>query len=922
MDWQLLPFVAEAPLEQVGGKALNLMRLTRAQFPVPSGFVIPIACYTAFVQHNALTPLITEALAELPPDNPAALEAASARIQAAFHRGEMPPNMFEAIEQAWRDLGAKPVAVRSSATAEDLPDLSFAGQQDTYLNITSPAALREAVINCWASLWTARAIGYRARAGIPPQEATLAVVVQQMVASDVSGVLFTANPLTECRTEMVIEATFGLGEALVSGQVEPDQYIVAHEGQSWRIKEKKQGAKAVVIRPDAAGGTKEETLDNANQQALPDAVILQLAQWGQHIQEHYGAPQDIEWAVLDPQGAAHIWILQSRPITSLYPLPENLPVTPFRALLGIHLIQGIHAPYTPLGRDVLVQLLLGVGYLFSQKVDLTTQTAIYDAGERLYLNISGILRHRLGRRFFTKFIGNMDPPTQRILQQSILPHPEFQPTGGLFAPRMLLRAVRFVGEMLFRMMRAWRNPHAARERFEHEVQRRLQPLEKAFQMAEQDPWQALQATVDAMPLLERFFPDVLLPHAFSMVLAGWLPFLGVLRPQAKKAAQALNQAELADLPMTISRGLPHNVTTEMDLALWEIAKQLRDDETATAWLQANTPEALATAWQAQDVPPQVRDLLTPFLKRYGARGVGEIDIGRPRWSEFPQHIFHTLQGYLRITDRQQAPDMVFEQGEAQALVAAAQLEEAVRQLPFGRLRARLVRWAVGRYRALGGTRESHKFALVRLVAQLRYALMAAGQHLHEQQALEQPEDIFYLRLNEITQAIAQKRITQEWRAAIQARRAIAEREERRQRLPRVLLSDGTAYYEAPPITDEALADNPNVLRGDPVSSGIVEGRARVVENPQEAHLQPGDILVCRGTDPAWTPLFLVAGGLVMEVGGMMTHGAVVAREYGIPAVVGIHNATERIQDGQWVQVDGSQGVVILKEETTPAVEMG
>lgn len=913
MTVELLPLTAKATLEEVGGKALNLMRMARAGFPVPPGFVVPTDAYRAFVAQNGLQAVIAKALADAAPDAPFALEAASARIREAFYRGQLPAGLPEALERAWRDLGAPPVAMRSSATAEDLPDLSFAGQQETYLNVVGAEALQQAVLGCWASLWTARAIGYRARNGIPHEEAALAVVVQQMVPADVSGVLFTANPLTGRRTETVIEATLGLGEALVSGRVEPDQYVVVREGGGWRIREKKLGTKATVIRPAPEGGTWIEEEEHADRQALPDPLILRLTEWGARIHDLFGSPQDVEWAVLDPEGEARICIVQSRPITSLYPLPENLPPEPLRVLVGLHLVQGLHDPLTPLGREVLLVVLLGAGRIFGYPVKLREQTFIFEAGERLWFNIATILRHPIGREVFQRFFSAIDPPAVRLVRQ-LLDDPRMCPGRLLLPPRVLVHIASFALRMLAAVLQAWRDPEAARRRFEEAVQEALQPLDTALGAAAGgDPWAGLQAVVEAVPRMDRFFPEVMLPKGFTMVVAGWLPFFGVLQRQARRAAQALGDPTLAHLPLEITRGLPHNVTTEMDLALWDIARRLQENPKASAWLRDGSPEALAEAWCRGEVPAAVREALAPFLERYGARGVGEIDIGRPRWGEDPQQVLHTLQGYLRITDPEQAPDAVFARGAQQAQDALERLDAAVRGLPGGWLRARLVRWAADRYRALGGTREAPKFAAVRMLDRVRRALLAVARDLHALGELERPDDIFYLRLDELARCVAARRILPEAREAVQQRRAVAEREARRRRLPRLLLSDGTTFYEAPPEAPIEVADDARVLRGDPVSPGVVEGTVRVVFAPHEAHLQPGEILVCRGTDPAWTPLFLVAGGLVMEVGGVMTHGAVVAREYGIPAVVGVHRATERLHTGQRVRVEGTTGVVVVLE---------
>jgi len=912
MTWALLPLTAEASLERVGGKALNLMRMTRAGLPVPSGFVVPTEAYRAFVDKNSLEKVIVDALADLNPKDHAGLEAASARVRDAFRGGCCSAGLDAAIVEAWREMGAPPVAVRSSATTEDLPDLSFAGQQETFLNVTTPEALLEAVVSCWASLWTARAIGYRARVGIPPHEAALAVVVQEMVPADVSGVLFTANPLTGKRTETVIEATLGLGEALVSGRVEPDRYVVVREGERWRVVEKKLGAKTMVIRPKAEGGTEVVEAPHADRLALPDAVVLRLAEWGARVQALFGHPQDVEWAVLDPGGEVRVWLLQSRPITSLYPLPENLPLEPLRVLVGLHLIQGIHEPLTPLGREVLMRLLLAAGRIFGLDVTPQEQTLLWEAGERLWINVAALLRHRVVRRIFPRFLGAVDPPTARLIR-GLLDNPRLRPERTFLPPRYLGRALRFAGRALRTVLSSWRDPEAVRTRYQSLIREAEQDFDARLRrtMEATDPWQGLAAALDLLPAFVRVFPEVIIPWGFPLTMAGMLPFALILQREARRAARALNDPGLATLAMEISRGLPHNVTTEMDLALWEVARRLQQDPEAAAWVQEHDPDALAAAWAEGRAPTAVREALTPFLEAYGLRGVGEIDIGRPRWTEDPRQVFRTLQGYPRITDPDQAPDAVFARGAARAAEAQARLEAAVRRLPGGRLRARVVCWAATRYRALGGTRETHKFVAAKRLGRLRQVFLAVDRRLYEQGELERPEDIFYLTTDELARCARDRRVFPEMREAIRERRKRAEREARRQRLPRVLFSDGTAFYEGPAEAPTAAEEEGRVLRGDPVSPGVAEGTVKVVHNPHEADLQPGDILVCHGTDPAWTPLFLVAGGLVMEVGGMMTHGAVVAREYGIPAVVGVHDATRRLRTRQRVRVDGSQGVVTV-----------
>ena len=392
-----------ATLALAGGKGTNLARLAAAGFPVPGGFLATTPAYRAFVAANGLAAVIEAALAAIDFGDPAALEQASQRIRAAFEKSVMAPAFVAAVAAAYVALGSPPVAVRSSATAEDLPDLSFAGQQDTYLNIQGLDMLQQAIVRCWSSLWTARAIGYRARNDIPQAEVALAVVVQEMVASEASGVLFTANPLTGKRTETVIDATLGLGEALVSGQVEPDHYVI--DSASTTILRKTLGAKATVITGKAGGGTLTTTTHNAAVQAIPDPVIVELAHLGQRVAASFGSPQDIEWAWADGK----LSLLQSRPITSLFPLPEGMQPEPLKVMMAFSAVQGIFEPLTPLGQDTMKLVLSGGGRVFGYDVDIERQETFYTAAERLYIDFSPVLGNAIGRKVLPKIVTAIDP---------------------------------------------------------------------------------------------------------------------------------------------------------------------------------------------------------------------------------------------------------------------------------------------------------------------------------------------------------------------------------------------------------------------------------------------------------------------------------------------------------------------------------
>jgi pyruvate,water dikinase len=373
------------------------------------GFIISTNAYREFVSANRWLPAILSGTADLSAEDAAALERVSAQIRASFLAGKMPEEIEAAIRAAYTGFENNPVAVRSSATAEDLPDLSFAGQQDTYLNVIGMEQLLEAVINCWSSLWTARAIGYRIRNGIDHNEAALAVIVQEMVQSEASGVFFTANPLTGLRSESVIDATIGLGEALVSGQVEPDHYVV--DTLNHRIVTKTLGAKKISTRGKTGGGVEVIEESAEARQSLADEEIIQLAELGAQIQKEYGFPQDIEWALAEDK----LYVLQARPITSLYPLPKE-SFDPLVIWFSFGTVQGILGAITPLGQDAIRMAFSGTGKLFGAQIRYDQTEALVPAGERLWIRISDVMRHPLGALAYKTFLGFGEPSVRQILQ--------------------------------------------------------------------------------------------------------------------------------------------------------------------------------------------------------------------------------------------------------------------------------------------------------------------------------------------------------------------------------------------------------------------------------------------------------------------------------------------------------------------------
>jgi phosphohistidine swiveling domain-containing protein len=497
------------------------------------------------------------------------------------------------------------------------------------------------------------------------------------------------------------------------------------------------------------------------------------------------------------------------------------------------------------------------------------------------------LRHPL--RFF---LGAVEPGTSQALE-SLWDDPRLAPTGRL-PLRTVVRLVSLLLLVVSRLIRALLRPDREREWLVRELEARATTFQGGIG--------AISSLAERLALIRQVLVD-----AFRFILPHFVPRFGAGMASMNLIRQVAVRSlgEEWDI-WALTRAMPHNVTTEMDLALWQTATAIKADPPSLARLQGAPPEALAADYLAGQLPEGGRSGLGRFLDRYGMRGPGEIDLGRRRWREDPAPVMQVLQSYLRISEPDQMPDAVLRRGAASAEAALDLLVERLRGTRGGRLKAQLVRWAWRRMRALVGLCELPKFWAVRMVGIARAALLECGTELGAAGVLTRPDDVAFLHLGELEAVAAGER--REWAALVEERRRAHVREGRRLQIPRLLLSDGQAFYEG---VSSDLPEQDGVMVGNPVSPGVVEGSVRVVLDPYDAQLEPGEILVCPGTDPAWTPLFLAASGLVTEVGGLMTHGSVVAREYGIPAVVGVHQAATRLATGQRVRVDGTAGRVIL-----------
>lgn len=880
-------------LPQVGGKAANLGELLAAGLPVPEGFCLTTAAYREATAPIGLEEL-HRSLKGTPADDLEALSGLAGKVRRLITAADLPPGIAASLRSAYGALGTAgqpdaPVAVRSSATAEDLPFASFAGQQDTYLNVVGTDALLAAVRNCWASLWTDRAVAYRASRGIDPSTVALAVVVQRMVDAAVAGVMFTANPVTGRRRESVIDASPGLGEAVVSGAVNPDHFVV--DVDSGTILERRLGDKRLVIRPVPGGGTEHVDRPAAGGiLCLTDPQIRELAALGSRAETHYGAPQDTEWAI-DTAGKA--WLTQSRPITTLYPVPERMPEAGpaagregTRIFLCFSLAQGLTRPLTPMGIAAL--RIFGSSVARAASFDVpdarTGPPPFAEAGQRIFIDVTGVARSTVGRFIVPKAFDVMEARSAAVLR-SVFADPRFSVTS-----RTPWRLLRRVGPVVLRgrvpesLLRALLRPEAAL--------RRVDRFTGNFS--------------DALELPSGASPLQRLDHA-ERVLAGVFPIAPAIFPLPALgfallavAGKLLGGRDRRRDLQPILRGLPNNVTTEMDLELWRLATDIRSDRGSRLAFEDQPPAVLAQRFSAGELPAAAQQGLDAFLERYGHRAVAEIDVGMPRWRDDPTHILGVLANYLRLEDPSLAPDRQFRRAEDEAEAQIARLVAEARSR--GRVRGAIVRAALRRARLFIGLRERPKYQIVLALAEVRKQVAAAGAELARQGRIARAGDVFFLDFAEVRQALGGT----DMQDLVARRQGAYYLELERRHIPRMLLSDGTEPETV--IAVGAAADGS--LVGSPASAGIATAPARVILDPVGAHLEPGEILVAPSTDPGWTPLFLTAGGLVMEMGGPNSHGAVVAREYGIPAVVGVPDATSRLRTGQEITVDGGAGTVV------------
>lgn len=890
--------ISAADVARVGGKGANLGELTRAGFQVPPGFCLTTAAFERFVGRTGtdalpLAPAL-ESLRTITGDDLEAVRRAGSRVREELHALPMPPTVITALLAAWRALGPEHAyAVRSSATAEDLPDASFAGQQDTYLNVRGEAALVEAVKNCWISLFADRAISYRAEHGFGHHDVLLSVVVQRMVEPEVSGILFTADPVSGNRDVVSIDASFGLGEALVSGQVSADLYRISK--QHGGVLERRVANKEMLIRASSDGGIETVSVAGVDRQrpALSDDQAQRLARLGVAIEAHFGSPQDIEWALRSGTNgspgttdmpAPELYVLQARPITSLFPLPQPaLTVSGLRAYMSFGHVQAMTDPASEMGRSLWSALVP-----FGRPEGANSNPYVASAAGRTYFDVSAMLRHPIGNRILLRLTSVADPAMSGALR-SLSKRPDFRDGGGRMRWAEVVRWVlplarKLVANLLFLP------PEGASRRLLDGIT--AYTLSSASVIAQAKPGAARLLAAQGI-LTEAFEAQALpLPSYFATAAAA-----RALLHRMLPAPQ--HEADLA----AVARGITGNVTTDMDLAVGDVADAARGSPELVTILERPDTDANNLPSRLSGVPASAAFLAAwrDFLARYGMRGPAEIDIARPRWSDDATSLLQMVVGNLSHgaagAHRERHAEL---QRENEA--AAARLLEAACAGPLGWLRASLARRLLRVSRNLSAVRDHPKFLIVKLLALLKPVIIAEGEQLAHSGRLNEASDVWQLSWPELIAAVDAP--------SLELRHLVAERQAARARYrlmrpPRVMTSRGEIVTNSPVASRVPEGG----LAGTAVSAGVVEGIAHVVLDPRLETLLPGEILVAAFTDPGWTPLFIQAGGLVTEIGGLMTHGSVVAREYGIPAVVGVADATTRIVTGQRIRVDGTLGLV-------------
>ena len=860
--------IDKTKLAMVGGKGANLGELSGLKgIQLPEGFCVTTEAYKEIIGNNGEFNSLLDQLSLLKADNRESIGEISAEIRKVIEGIAIPKEIENEITRHLVQLGEKNgYAVRSSATAEDLPTASFAGQQDTYLNIIGKEAILRNISKCWASLFTDRAVTYRIQNGFDHRKIHLSVVIQKMVFPEAAGIMFTADPVTSNRKVVSIDASFGLGEALVSGLVNADIYKV----RDGRIIDKKISAKKLAIYALKEGGTEEKKIEAArqNMQTLTDEQILRLARMGRTIEAYFSRPQDIEWCLYENK----FFIVQSRPITTLYPVPEAQ--------------DGKKHVYMSFGhQQMMTDAMKPLGLSFFQL--LSDEIPLIQAGGRLFIDLAHDLASPAGQKIVLMAAGKIDPLMDNAIK-SLMKRKAFMKSLSRGKRAFSMGSGYFSWALPVQFIKIYRSNDESL--VQSLMSRNEASIKDLRQMANLSGDELFAFIMEAHKQLKEAMYD---PQGMAAIYVGvyavsWLN---------KKMEKWLGEKSAAD---SLSKSVATNVTSEMGLALLDVADVVRQYPAVMKYFQHAHDETFFEDLAKLEGGTVVSQSIGTYLEKYGMRCPGEIDITRPRFSEQPTALVPMLLSNIKNFEPG-AHNTIFEQGLREGKQREQDLLKRLEQLPGGNQKAKKTRKMISRLRNFVGYREYPKYLMIERYWIIKQALLKEAVKLVQKGVIQEKEDIYYLSFEEFREVVRTNRLDYS---------IITKRKEEydvyeKLTPPRVMTSEGEVLfgaYDTGNIPQGALA-------GIPVSSGTIEGRARVVLKMEDANIEEGDILVTAYTDPSWTPVFVSVKGLVTEVGGVMTHGAVIAREYGLPAVVGVENATRLIKDGQRIRVNGAEGYV-------------
>jgi phosphoenolpyruvate synthase/pyruvate phosphate dikinase len=843
-----------------GGKGANLGELSRIKgILVPDGFCVATEAYKKITENNGELNKLLDELRHLKADERESISRISVKIRTVIENTLITEEIAEEITSNLAKFDEKEAfAVRSSATAEDLPSASFAGQQDTYLNIIGKDAILKHISKCWASLFTERAVTYRLQNGFDHRKIYLSVVVQKMIFPKAAGILFTADPVSSNRKVLSIDAGFGLGEAMVSGLVNADHYKV----RNGNIIGKKISVKKLAIYASKDGGTKEQQLEPKMQtkQVLTAEQILQLEHLGRKIEAHFDNPQDIEWCLAGDT----FYIVQSRPITTLYPVPEAND-DENHVYISVGHQQMMTDAMKPLGLSLW---------------QLTAARPMYKAGGRLFVDVADNLASTAGREALLNAMGQHDPLIKdaliTIIERGdfIKPASNNVPAKGKSAPVMPPSApIENDSEIVANLIR---QSQASIEALKQNVQSKS--VDSLFDLI-----------LEELEIRKSLFsPQTMAVIMATMNASSWIN---------EKMKEWLGETNAAD---ALSQSVPNNITSEMGLELLDVADVIRPYPEVIDYLQHAKDDNFLDELLKFTGGRETRDAISTYLNKYGMRCAGEIDITKARWAEKPIVLVSMILNNIKNFEPGESTRK-FEKGLQEALKKEQDLLNRLKQLPDGEQKAEETKQKISLLRSFAGYREYPKYGIVSRSFVYKQALLKEAEKLVQAGVIHEKEEIYYLNFEELREAVRTGKLDTQ----IISKRKEGHKLHEKLNPPRVITSDGeiiTGSYKRENLPADAII-------GLPVSAGIIEGRARVILNMEDANLEDGDILVTMFTDPSWTPLFVSIKGLVTEVGGLMTHGAVIAREYGLPAVVGVENATQLIKDGQRISINGTEGYI-------------